>query len=212
MAQTNTAQPITRIDFYFDFPSPYSYLASTQLPKLAEKHGVTIAYRPFRILEAMKIVGNRPTTIESKAKGKYAGADLARWVRRYGVPFERNPNRGNFDWALLGQIVLAATEQGQGQGQACVNAIFPAVWASADDIADKAVLAKRLDAAGLAGAKLIEQAASAAYAAKLNDDTTRAAERGVFGAPTIFVGDEQFFGNDRLDFVAEALTAARKAA
>ena len=210
MAQTNTAQPIHQIDFYFDFPSPYSYLASTQLPKLAEQHGVSIAYRPFRILEAMKIVGNRPTTIESKAKGKYAGADLTRWVRRYGVPFERNPNRGNFDWALLGQIVLAANDQGR--GRACVNAIFPAVWASSDDIADKAVLAKRLDAAGLAGAKLIEQAATADYAARLNDDTTKAAERGVFGAPTIFVGDDQFFGNDRLDFVAEALTSAKKAA
>ena len=72
------AQPITQIDFYFDFPSPYSYLASTQLQRLAAAHGVTIAYRPFRILEAMKIVGNRPTTVESAAKCKYAGADLAR--------------------------------------------------------------------------------------------------------------------------------------
>jgi 2-hydroxychromene-2-carboxylate isomerase len=203
-------QPIKEIDFYFDFPSPYSYLASTQLPKLVEKYGVTVAYRPFRILEAMKIVGNRPTTIESAAKGKYAGADLARWVHRYSVPFERNPHRRNFDFALLGQIVLAANELGR--GQACVNAIFAATWASTDDIGDKAVLAKRLDAAGLAAAKLIEQASSADYAAKLNDATTKAAERGVFGAPTVFVGDEQFFGNDRLDFVAEALAAAKKAA
>jgi len=204
------AQPIIQIDFYFDFPSPYSYLASTQLPKLATQHGVTIVYRPFRILEAMKIVNNRPTTIESAAKGKYAGADLARWVRRYGVPFERNPHRRNFDFALLGQIVMVANEQGR--GQACVNAIFAAAWASTDDLGDKAVLAKKLDAAGLAGAKLIEQASSADYAAKLNDATAKAAERGVFGAPTIFVGDDQFFGNDRLDFVAEALTASKKAA
>jgi 2-hydroxychromene-2-carboxylate isomerase len=210
MSQTIPAQPIKQIDFYFDFPSPYSYLASTQLPKLAEQHGVSIAYRPFRILEAMKIVGNRPTTIESKAKGKYAGADLARWVRRYGVPFERNPNRGKFDWALLGQIVLAANEQGR--GQACANAIFPAVWASTDDIGDKAVLARKLDAVGFAGAALIAQASSVDYATRLNDATSKAAERGVFGAPTVFVGDDQFFGNDRLDFVAEALTATRKAA
>ena len=203
-------QPITQIEFYFDFPSPYSYLASTQLPKLAETYGVGVVYRPFRILEAMKIVGNRPTTIESAAKGKYAGADLARWVRRYGVPFERNPHRRNFDFALLGQIVLSANEQGR--GQACVSAIFAAAWASTDDIGDKAVLAKKLDAAGFAGAKLIENAASADYAAKLSDATTKAAERGVFGAPTIFVGDEMFFGNDRLDFVAEALNSAKKAA
>ncbi len=204
------AQPTQQIDFYFDFPSPYSYLASTQLPKLAGRFGVDIAYRPFRILEAMKIVGNRPTTIESAAKGKYAGADLARWVRRYGIPFERNPHRRNFDFALLGQIVLAANEQGRGQD--CVNAIFAAAWASTDDLGDSSVLAQKLDAAGFAGAKLIEQASNADYAAGLNDATASAAERGVFGAPTIFVGEEMFFGNDRLDFVAEALAAANKAA
>jgi 2-hydroxychromene-2-carboxylate isomerase len=72
--------------------------------------------------------------------------------------------------------------------------------------------AQRLDAAGFSGATLIERASGADYAAKLNEATTKAAERGVFGAPTVFVGDDMFFGNDRLDFVAEALTAAKKAA
>ena len=67
------------IDFYFDFPSPYAYLAHTQLPRIASEHGATVAYHPFRILELMKIVGNRPTTIECKNKGKYAGVDLQRW-------------------------------------------------------------------------------------------------------------------------------------
>jgi 2-hydroxychromene-2-carboxylate isomerase len=60
------------IEFYFDFPSPYSYLAHTQLPKIAAEHGATVIYHPFRILELMTIVGNRPTTIECKNKGKYA--------------------------------------------------------------------------------------------------------------------------------------------
>src|SRR5258708_1835953 len=116
---------------------------STQLPKLAAARGVTIAYHPFRILELMKIVGNRPTTIESKAKGRYAGADLTRWVRRYGVAFERNPNRGSFDFTLLERLVLVANEQSR--GGACVHAIFPGVWASTDNLGDKAVLTQRLD-------------------------------------------------------------------
>ena len=90
------------IDFYFDFPSPYAYLAHTQLPRIAAEHGATIAYHPFRILELMKIVGNRPTTIECKNKGKYAGADLQRWVKRYKVDFSRNPNSKSFDFAELG--------------------------------------------------------------------------------------------------------------
>jgi len=198
-----------KIEFYFDFPSPYSYLASTQLPKLARQYGGTVSYHPFRILELMKQVGNRPTTIESQAKGKYAGADLARWVRRYGVPFQRNPNRGNFDFTLLERLVLVANERDC--GATCVHAMFPAVWASADNLGDRTVLAQRLDTAGLPGAAMIEQASGGDYAAKLDEATAAAAARGVFGAPTIFVGDEMFFGNDRLDFVAEALNA-RKAA
>jgi 2-hydroxychromene-2-carboxylate isomerase len=73
------------IDFYFDFPSPYAYLAHTQFPGIAAEHGARIVYHPFRILELMRIVGNRPTTIECKNKGKYASADLQRWVKRYKV-------------------------------------------------------------------------------------------------------------------------------
>ena len=77
------------IDFYFDFPSPYSYLAHTQLPRIAAEHAAAVAYHPFRILELMKIVGNRPTTIECRNKSKYAGADLQRWIGRYKVDFAR---------------------------------------------------------------------------------------------------------------------------
>jgi 2-hydroxychromene-2-carboxylate isomerase len=128
---------VQQIEFYFDFPSPYSYLANTQLPKLAAEHGVSITYRPFRILEAMKIVGNRPTTIESAAKGRYAQADLARWARRYGVPVQRNAAFRSFDFALLGQIALLAVEQGRCGD--CVKAIFSAVWGKGDDLSDKAL-------------------------------------------------------------------------
>jgi 2-hydroxychromene-2-carboxylate isomerase len=101
------------IDFYFDFPSPYSYLAHTQLPRIAAEHGAAVAYHPFRILELMKIVGNRPTTIECKNKGKYAGADLQRWTRRYNVDFARNPHSKSFDFAELDRGALVAIEMGE---------------------------------------------------------------------------------------------------
>jgi 2-hydroxychromene-2-carboxylate isomerase len=201
---------VQQIEFFFDFPSPYSYLASTQLPKLAAEHGVRIAYRPFRILEAMKIVGNRPTTLESPPKGRYAQLDVRRWAKRYGVPMQPNPKLRSFDYPLLDRLVLVANEDGR--GAACVSAIFPAVWTNSDDLTDKDVLARRLDAAGFSGAAMIEKAGGSGYVAQLEELTAKAAERGVFGAPTIFVGDEMFFGNDRLDFVAEALAAAKKAA
>jgi 2-hydroxychromene-2-carboxylate isomerase len=114
------------------------------------------------------------------------------------------------DFALLGRLALVANEQNS--GAACVNAVFPAVWANSEDLSDTMLLTRRLDEAGLAGTAMIEQSSASTYAAKLDEATANAAQRGVFGAPTIFVGDDMFFGNDRLDFVADALKANEQAA
>ena len=194
------------IDFYFDFPSPYAYLAHTQLPEIAAEHGATIAYHPFRILELMKIVGNRPTTIECKSKGRYAGVDLQRWTKRYKVDFARNPHSKSFDFAELERGALVAIEVGR--GAAYVTAIFAAIWGKPVDLSLRPALIDVLDKAGLDGSRLLERARAESVHAKLDAETQAAAERGVFGAPTIFVGDQMFFGNDRLDFVVEALRSA----
>jgi 2-hydroxychromene-2-carboxylate isomerase len=193
--------------FYFDYRSPYSYLASTQLTDLAAAHGRTIRYVPFDVLALMKIVGNRPTTVECEAKGRYARNDLARWAQRYGVGFARNPGLRRFDFGQLGCVTLAAIAQGT--GEACVLALFTAAWNGDDDLSDRATLAGVLDRAGLDGAALLQQAETEGE--RFAACTQEAAARGVFGAPTVFVGDDMFFGNDRLDFVREALAAAPQA-
>jgi 2-hydroxychromene-2-carboxylate isomerase len=194
------------IDFYFDFPSPYSYLAHTQLPRIASDHRTSVTYHPFRILELMKLVGNRPTTIECKSKGKYASIDLQRWTRLYKVDFARNPNSRSFDFAELDRGALIAIADGRGAEY--VTAIFAAIWGRPVDLSQRSVLIEVLDAAGFDGQSLLQRAANDGIAAKLEAETKAAAERGVFGAPTMFVGDQMFFGNDRLDFVAEVLRSA----
>jgi 2-hydroxychromene-2-carboxylate isomerase len=191
------------IEFYFDFPSPYSYLAHTQLPKIAAEHGATVTYHPFRILELMTIVGNRPTTIECKNKGKYAGVDLQRWIKRYNVDFSRNPHSKSFDYAELDRAALVAIEDGRGAEY--VTAVFTAIWGKPVDLSQRAVLSEVLEKAGFNAPQLIQRASHAGIVAKLEAETKAAAERGVFGAPTMFVGQHMFFGNDRLDFVAEVL-------
>jgi len=195
-----------QIEFYFDFVSPYSYLAATQLPQLIEATGAEIVYRPFRLLDLMKIVGNRPTTMECQNKGNYAGADIARWAARYKVTFERNPHRRNFDYALFGRGALVAIEQGR--GAIYVDLVFRALFAGEHDLADTTVFASLLDQAGFDGAGLLRAAAGAEYVARLEQQTADAAQRGVFGSPSFFVRNQMFFGNDRLDFVTEAARAA----
>ena len=195
------------IDFYFDFVSPYSYLANTQLPRLARQHGVQIVYKPFRLLDLMKLVGNRPTTIECKNKQRYAGADLRRWAARYGASLRRNPHLRKIDTALLLRGALIAADDGDAAPY--VSAVFGAVWNGERDLSHHAELVDVLEEAGLAGEKLLEGAASDEVAARLDRETAAAAERGVFGSPSFFVGDELYFGNDRLDFVADALDARK---
>jgi 2-hydroxychromene-2-carboxylate isomerase len=195
-----------QIEFWFDFLSPYSYLATTQFPRLQADTGAGIVYTPFRILELMKQVGNRPTTVECRNKNTYAGADIQRWASRYRVPFRRNPHLRSFDHDLLRRAALAAIEQGR--GDAYVTAVYGAIWAGEVDLSQQANFTALLDQAGFDGEALLKVAGEARYGELLDQSTAAAARRGVFGSPTFFVGDQMFFGNDRLDFVVEALKAA----
>src|ERR1700742_3140977 len=150
-------QPMPRqIEFYFDFLSPYSYLATTQLPHIRSETGAEIVYAPFRILELMKLVGNRPTTVECKNKGVYAGADIKRWAARYRVPYAPNQHRRGFDHDLLRRAALAAIEQGH--GDTFVRTIYSAIWASDVNLAERSSLAAFLQRSGLDGEALLEAA------------------------------------------------------
>jgi 2-hydroxychromene-2-carboxylate isomerase len=194
------------IDFYFDFVSPYSYLANTVLPRLAAANTASISYRPIALLDLMQIVGNRPTTIECRNKFAYAQADLRRWAARYGVSLAPSARVMSIDFAELGRGALVAIEAGRGTDY--INAVFGAIWGEGRDLTQRPQLIGALDRAGFESAELLARANAPEYVAKFKTSTTAAAERGVFGSPTMFVGDEMFFGNDRFDFVAAALRAA----
>jgi 2-hydroxychromene-2-carboxylate isomerase len=190
------------LDFYFDYRSPYAYLAQTQVRKL----GVDIAWRPFEILQLMDQVGNVPTSITCKPKGKYLGMDLMRWVAMYKVPFQRHPQAATIDARRLLRATLAASELGQ--ADAAVGAIFGAYWGSGAPLATLEDVVAVLNGAGVKGPNLAQRIDDPEVDAALDAATDEAAARGVFGAPTMYVGDEMFFGNDRLDFVRASLAVA----
>lgn len=191
------------VDFFFDFVSPYTYLAQTQLAALTERTGARFRLWPMHLLNLMKQVGNVPTTVICGNKLKYATQDIARWVSRYGVPFQFNPHvfAGDPTLALKGALVA----QQQGVEDAYNRALFDAFWSEGLDVNDRAVLARRLDAAGLDGKALLETADASEYLERLEKNTKLAGERGAFGSPTFIVGEDAFFGNDRLEFLEERL-------
>ena len=195
------------IEFYFDFISPYTYLASQSLPQIAKSHGAEIDYRPFNLAALMPMVGNRPTTVECQTKGAYAMTDLMRWATRTGTAFAPNPRWRAIDFPRLARGALVAIARNR--GAAYVDAVFRALWGEAADLSSRSQLAAILEAAGLEAADLLCAADDADHVAQLEQATAQAARRGIFGSPTIFVGKEMFFGNDRLDFVSEALRDAQ---
>lgn len=186
------------VAFHFDYRSPYSYLAMTQIGD------IDLTLLPFDVIDVMKRVGNTPTTITCKAKGEYASIDLGRWARRYGVPLSRNPQMREIDGRRLLRATLAIPEGPE--RRKAVEALFKAMWVQPAPLGSPTEIAALLASADVAeSTALAEQMDSDELEAMLDAANAAAAERGVFGSPTFFVGDEMFFGNDRLEFMREAL-------
>lgn len=194
-----------RIEYFYDFRSPYSYMAYTQLLGM----DVDIALRPMQILKVMERVGNVPTTITCAAKGRYARVDLARWAQRYGVPLNPSDLRAN-DGDACSRAVLAATSPTD--AATITLALYRAIWSEGKTLATADDIVAVITAAGIDPAPIIARIDAAEMIARLDANTAEAAERGVFGSPTIFVGDAMFFGNDRLEFVREELARLEEAA
>lgn len=186
------------LEFFFDFRSPYSYLAYSQLHEL----NAEIVLRPMSVLKVMDAVGNVPTTLVCAVKGRYARADLVRWAQRYQVPL--NPgDMKRTDGEACSRAVLAADSVEQ--AAAITGALFRACWGEGKSLTSVADILSALTEAGIDTTTLGARIDDPATVAALEANTKEAAARGVFGSPTILIGETMFFGNDRLDFVREHL-------
>jgi 2-hydroxychromene-2-carboxylate isomerase len=191
------------VEFFFDVGSPTTYLAWTQLPRIAAARGAAIVWRPMLLGGVFKATGNAsPVTVP--AKGRWMHDDMARFARRYGVPFAMNPHFPINTLTLMRGAVGVQLRMPERLAD-YLGAIFPAMWAEPRNLGDMAVLAETLAQAGFDAAAFAALVAEPEVKSALIDNTDEAVARGVFGAPTCFVGEAMFFGQDRLDFVAEAL-------
>jgi len=189
------------VEFFFDFGSPASYLAWTQLPRIARAADAQIIWRPMLLGGVFKATGNQsPVMIPSK--GAWMLKDLARFASRYGVPMQFNPN---FPINTLTLMRGAAGYQNDERFERYVQVMFEALWTQRKNLGKPEVVAEVLSAAGFAPAEFEQLVNDEAVKERLKATTEEAIKRGVFGAPTFFIGSEMHFGQDRLDFVAEAL-------
>ncbi len=190
-----------RVEFFYDYASTYSYLAHREIEQLAENSNADLVFRPMVLGFVFKATGNSmPASVPAKAA--YMVQDVRRWVQHLDLPFHMpSVFPVNTIRALRGAV--AALEDGT--FPAYHHAVMTAYWSQDQDIGDPEILAGIATAAGLDGPALIARCETESVKAALKKNTDEAIARGVFGAPTFFVGDEMFWGNDRLEFIAEAL-------
>ena len=193
------------LEFFFDFGSPYGYLANSQLPSIAARTGAQIVYCPVGVLRLMELAGNRPTTLECKNKRRHAPLDFTRWASFYGVPMGKNPYLKDMKLDPLLQGVLVASAMGV--PEAYTTAVFKGIYADALDLGNPEVFARVLTEAGLDGNAILTAREDSVLVAEIERRTEQAVERGLFGVPSFIVDGQLYFGNDRLQFVERALAA-----
>ncbi|WP_295135081.1 2-hydroxychromene-2-carboxylate isomerase [uncultured Reyranella sp.] len=189
------------LEFYFDYGSPYSYLADTQVEAIAQRAGATLVRKPMLLGGVFKATGNH-SPAELPQKSAWSGFDMPMWGRHYGVPFQRNPF---FPVNTLALMRGAAAAQIDGTFERYHPAVFKAMWVEGRNLNDMNEVAAVLTAAGLDAAKFGARIQDQDVKDRLKATTDEAVARGVFGAPTCFVDKMMFFGNDRLPFVELAL-------
>jgi len=191
-------------DFYFDFGSPASYLAFTQIPKLEHATQSIAVYKPMLLGGVFQATGNHsPATIP--AKGAYTFIDFERFAKRYGVPIQRNPFFPiNTLMLMRGAVALQLNDAARFMPYC--EAVFKAIWVDGLNMNDPKILGKSLFHAGFEPTAMLALCGEPSTKDALKAATEAAVSRGVFGAPTFFVGNEMFWGQDRLDWVREALS------
>ncbi|MFW5880900.1 MAG: 2-hydroxychromene-2-carboxylate isomerase [Roseicyclus sp.] len=195
---------MTRVTYYFTPVSGFAWVGHRAFLDLAAKAGAEVIFRPFDILALFAAQGTVPPPKQGDLRLSYRREDMARWAARRGVALNPVPAHWPAPSAPSCKVILAAGALGHGMGDVA-EALMRGIWAEEKDIADRADLSAILDGAGYPADEILARAETAEIETTLRENGAAAQADGVFGSPTYVVGGTRFFGQDRLDFVAEAL-------
>jgi len=191
-----------RLEFWFDFHSPWCYLASHRIGALARRHGLALVWRPVHLPRLLQALSEGPPAEPKPAFKRWYEQDLADWAALMGLPlrwhpdFPLRPAR-----ALRAAFAVAAEPETRDRIEAFVQRVMRGYWAEGANIEDYAVLAELASDAGLDGARVTEGAQRPATKEALAANLDAAIAAGVFGVPTLALGEKLYFGNDRLELL-----------
>ena len=198
---------MAKVEFHFDFGSPNAYLAHQVIPQIEARTGAKFEYVPILLGGVFKLTNNRSPAEKMagiKNRLEYERLELQRFVQRHGVVFNWNPF---FPVNTLLIMRGAVATKLDGKFERYVNEVFRHMWAEPKDMDDPAVIAAALTASGFDAAALFARTQDAEVKDRLLKNTENSVARGTFGSPTFFVGDQIFFGKDRLRDVEERNSA-----
>jgi 2-hydroxychromene-2-carboxylate isomerase len=201
---------MAKVEFHFDFGSPNAYLSHLVIPAIEKRTGAKFEYVPVLLGGIFKLTGNR-SPAESlagiKNKPQYEQLETRRFVQRHGITrFKPNPFFPVITLMLMRGAIAA---EKLGVFEQYVDEMYRHMWADPKKMDDPAVVKAALEESGLDAARIIELVQDAGVKEKLLANTQKSFERGTFGSPTFFVGDEIFFGKDKLREVEDAIVAAK---
>ncbi|KQT13667.1 2-hydroxychromene-2-carboxylate isomerase [Ramlibacter sp. Leaf400] len=192
------------IQYWFSTASPWTWLGSARFGELVRRVGARVDVLPVDLGAVFAATGGTPFPQRSEARRTYRQLELARWSRRLGVPLTLEPRHYPVDRGPSSRLLIAARNEGL-DALALSHVVLRAIWAEDQDIADWSTLERLAACCGHDGGALVRAAAQPEVEREYLDNTRRAVEAQVFGSPTFIVDGERFWGQDRLDFLAERI-------
>ena len=198
------------VEFHFDFGSPNAYFVHKLIPQVEQRTGAKLAYVPILLGGVFKLTNNQPPMVQFKGvknKQEYQRLEIVRFIKKHGLTqFKMNPH---FPVNTVQIMRGAVAVEMDGQLARYVDAVFRHMWEEGRKMDDPEIIRAALDGSGIDGARVLARIQDQDVKDRLLKNTEASVARGTFGAPTIFVGDEIFFGKDRLRDVEEEIVAAK---
>ena len=199
-----------RIDYYFSMVSPWAYIGHAAFMAVARRHDVALTYKPMSLGSVFAETGGLPLAKRAPARQRYRIMELQRWREKRGLQFPIHPKFWPFNAALADQVAVAAAMEGHDL-DALIHQGFKAIWEEERNLADEATIVAVADAAKLPGARLLAAAKTDAVKAVYEQNDRDAIAVDAFGSPAYVMDGEVFWGQDRIDLLADALASGRAA-
>jgi 2-hydroxychromene-2-carboxylate isomerase len=197
-----------QFDYYFSFNSPWAYIGHKPVMEIAKAYGLKVKFKPVLLVELFSETGGLPLPKRHPVRQRYRMVELQRWRDKRGLTFHLQPKNWPFSPRLADGVVIAALEAGHDPA-AFMQRVYAGVWEDQLNLADPATLAKLADDSGLPGKALVERSGSDEVGAAYEQNRQDALAADVFGSPGYVLDGEVFWGQDRIELLADALKSGR---